>query len=106
MEVSESIKQKVVKDSFETYRDWECNTKDAYSVYSKALYDMDRVADAAFVEDLVKDVDVDEELKQLDRIYIMLIGTNYDMAYISVRQDSLHEEYKKKLKEGTHIDIC
>lgn len=54
------------------------------------------VADAEFVSCLI--CDVSHELECLEKIYIKLKATDFNMMYIFEIQHDIHEKYKKKMK--------
>ena len=64
---------------------------------------MVRMAEADKINELI--LDVDEEIKRLTRKMLEYRSVDYDMAYILLQQDEMHEEYRKKTKE-IGIDIC
>lgn len=90
--VGRGTKQKAVEDGFNAYRDWEAETKKLYESYSQKLRELGEVADAVFLESMVKDVS--EELKRLERIITDLISAGYDMVYVVESQKKLHDKYK------------
>ena len=50
-------------------------------------------------------MDVDKELKCVERLHIKLESIEYDMSAIYLMQDELHEKYRKKAK-SVGVDIC
>lgn len=97
MAVGKSTKQKAVEDGFNMYREWESGTKATYERYAARLRELGNEADAIFVDGLVEDVD--HELKCLDRVILDLISAGYDMVYIVESQKTIHDKYKRKIKE-------
>jgi len=93
-DVTSSIKQKAVKDSFERYREWEAETKKVFSKYAEELRSLGELDIAEHVECLVKKVS--KELYKLDRKIIELETVGYDMIYITQIQCDVHKRYKKK----------
>ena len=96
LSVGKSTKQKEVEDGFIEYHNWESETKSVYEKYAQKLRETGAVADAIFVEKLVKDVSA--ELKTVERMISDLISVGYDMVYITEIQPEIQEKYKKKLK--------
>lgn len=90
--VGRGTKQKAVEDGFNAYRVWEAETKKFYESYSQKLRELGEVADAVFLESMVKDVS--DELKRLERIITDLISAGYDMVYVVESQKKLHDKYK------------
>lgn len=102
-DVTGQVRTQAVKAAFDSYRDWECETKDLYEECAKALFDMGNIADFNKLNTLVCDVDM--ELKTIDRLYIKLCSVGFNDMYIASIQDELHEHYREKTKE-IGIDIC
>lgn len=102
-DVTPQVRRQAIEKSFNEYRNWEEETKDLYSQYSKALMNLGNVADALKVNDLIRDVDM--ELKYLDRMILKLKSISFDPVGIMSMQDELHEYYGEKTK-SIGIDIC
>ena len=102
-DVTPQIRKQAIEKSFMDYQDWESETKALYSEYSKALMNLDCVADALKINELIKDVD--QELKCLDRMILKLKSISFDAVGIMSMQDELHEYYREKTK-SIGISIC
>lgn len=95
--VGKSTKQKGIEDGFNQYHEWEAETKSLYEHYYMKLREMGAVVDTIMVEKLVEDVD--DELKELERIIVDLISSGYDMVYITESQRRIHDKYKAKMRK-------
>lgn len=94
-EASDSVKLKAVRDGMDTYKKWESDTLKCYESYAKALFEMGKMADYQYVMYLIEDVCC--ELKEIDKIILSLIGTDYDMVYIEESQHKIAKKYKEKM---------
>lgn len=74
-----------------------------YQEAAKELLDAAYTADFEKMQSLV--MDVDSEVKKLDRLYIKLDSTGFDKVYIASIQHKLHKCYKSKTKK-LGIKIC
>lgn len=103
MNVDISTKRRAVRDSFVRWKEWETVTKKLYEQSYKELCDINEIAAACKIKDLICDVDM--ELKCADRLSIMLYSIDYDMSSIYLCQDDMHEEYAEKSR-NIGVDIC
>lgn len=101
--VDSGTKRNAVQSAMEKWTDWERGVKKKYEDYYSELCSMKEIAAACKVKSLI--VDVDEELKNADKLYLKLMSCNFDMTVIVDMQDSLHEEYKTK-EDSIKVDIC
>lgn len=95
-DVDVNTKRNAVEGGFKKWISWETDTKIKLQDCVKRLYNEGYVADAVFVNKMLKDVS--HELKYAERKFVDLISTNYDMSYIVESQKDLHDHYKDKLK--------
>lgn len=102
-DVTPQVRKQAVEKAFKEYQEWETETKELYSCYSKALMEKGLVADSNKICELV--LDVDKELKCLNRLLIKLKAMSFDAIGIMDMQEELHEHYKEKTK-SIGIDIC
>lgn len=102
-DVTPPVRKQAVEKAFNEYQDWEMETKEMYSWYSKALADKGLIADSLKVEELVKDVDM--ELKTLNRLLLKLKAIAFDAVGVMDMQEELHEHYREKTK-FIGVDIC
>lgn len=102
-QVDGATRKQAVKDAFQKWYEWETETKEHYEMLFKRLTDNGKIAEADKINELI--LDVDEEIKRLTRKMLEYRSVDYDMAYILLQQDEMHEEYRKKTKE-IGIDIC
>lgn len=103
IQVDASTRKQAVRDALEKWLDWEKETKELYERAFKKLTDNNKIAEADKVNDLI--LDVEDEIKRVTRKMLEYKAVDYDMQYILLQQDEMHEEYRKKTKE-IGIDIC
>lgn len=92
MDVTSSIRKQAVKTAFEQYYEWESETKELYSTAAVYLMDWHKVSDFNKINGLL--MDVDKELKNLERLIIRMSSVDYDPVYVDSLQDEYHEKYK------------
>lgn len=102
-DVTPQVRKQAVEKAFNEYQDWEMETKEMYSWYSKALADKGLIADSLKVGELVKDVD--RELKTLNRLLLKLKAISFDAVGVMDMQEELHEHYRGKTR-SLGVDIC
>lgn len=102
-EVDATAKRNAIQSCIEKWTEWECATKTLYEKMYCELCDINEIAAAMKIKELI--CDVDYELKCADRLHIELKSVGYDMSYVFLMQDSLHEEYREKTKK-IGVDIC
>ena len=96
-DVGEAVRKTYVKEIFKKWRAWEQETKAFYQNKFKDLMTMGAVSCANKVNELIKDIDC--ELKKLEREYLSLASTGFDMLLIAEKQDEIHEKYAAMEKE-------
>lgn len=96
-DVTPQVRQQSLKKSFLRYKDWESQTKILYNSTSKMLFDNGHISDYQYISGILKDVD--DELKYLERLMLKLESCEYDIDYVLVIQDELHEMYKEKTNQ-------
>lgn len=96
-ELGESDRKSYIKDCYKRWRTWEQDTKTLYQNKFKDLVSLNEIACADKINELICDVDC--ELKYMERDYIALSATGFDMLYIMNVQDEIHEKYENKEKE-------
>lgn len=96
-------KKNAVKAGTEKWSEWAHDTKRLYETCYRDLCDIDEIAAACKVKELIMDADM--SAKCADRLSVRLKGMDYDMPTISIMQDEIHSEYKEKTKE-IGISIC
>ena len=103
-DVTESDRKGKVKEVFTYWRDWEKLTKDLYQLKFKELTDINAIASANKVNELIKKVDY--ELKEAERCWLKWNASNWDMSLMIEKQDSIHECYEKKLSDEMRVKFC
>lgn len=78
-------KQNAIKTGLEYWVNWELDTYDFYQQIHKNLIELNLVADAEKVKDLI--LDVQEEITTATQYHLNKIATNYDMTDIIEEQD-------------------
>lgn len=105
LDVTNDNRKKFWREMVVAWVKWEEDTKKAYEAAYKELCDIDEIAAAGKVRGMVEGVDM--ELKKAERMKIKFDMFNWDCAiYVSTCDDELHEEYRIKLKEDLHVNIC
>lgn len=102
-QVTPDTKRRSVRDAMAKWISWERESKACYEHCYRDLCDLGEIAAAQKVKDLA--CAVDQELKYADRLCIDMESTGYDLTYIIMMQDSLHDYYDSKTKE-IGISIC
>ena len=95
-DVDGNTKRNAVKTGLEKWVAWERETKKLYEQMYKELMNLDEVAAAMFVKELICDVDC--ELKKAERYHLNKIATGYDMVDIIEEQKGKHDKYKCKIE--------
>lgn len=103
MDVTSSVRRQAVKTAFEQYYEWEAETKELYSTAAVHLMNWHKVADFNKVNGLL--MDVDKELKYLERLIIRMSSVDYDPVYVDTLQDEYHEKYKGTM-DKVGVSIC
>jgi hypothetical protein len=101
--IEQSAKRSAVAENFEEWVRWEKKGKRLMEESYQQLCNLNEVAAACKVRELVHDADM--ELKCAQRMHIRLKTIDYDMVAIDMMQDELHEQYRKK-EESLGVDIC
>ena len=96
-EVTADMKKQHIMPSFQSYRDWENETKELLSYCANELMYMGRVSDFDKVTEMVHDVE--EELETIDETILKIGSVDFDIKFVLDMQDDLCEEYEKKLEE-------
>lgn len=95
-------KKDIVRYIIETWVEWEKSTKELYSNLYINLTENHDVASILFVDQLIKDVDL--ELKRATDMLVWLKNIDYDMCTIMLMQDDFCRTYDvmicNKLKEN------
>lgn len=102
-DVDINTKRNAVKVGLDKWVAWEKETKTLYEEMYKELVDINEIALAFKVKELV--CDVDHELKTAERELLDIKATDYDMSYIVSEQSYMHDKYKKKMKK-IGVSLC
>lgn len=103
MDVDPNTKRNAVKAGLEKWVDWERTTKDLYEKMYIELMNINEVASACKVKELVKDVD--QELKVAERKLLDMKAVDFNLSDILNEQKPEHKKYKIKMKK-LGVDIC
>lgn len=95
-DVSSTEKQKGVISGFDKWIEWESNTKHLYCEIYSSLLEKKENAGALFIGKYLQDVD--EELRQAQKLQRELSGMNYDMPTIISVQNDYVRKYRKKIR--------
>ena len=96
-QVDANTKKNAVESGIKKWISWETDTKIKLQDSIKRMIDSGNMADALFVNKILKDVT--HELKCAERKLVDLISTNYDMSYIVEEQTEIHDHYKEKMNK-------
>ena len=86
-DVDANIKRNAIREAFQSWVDWEKETKKLYESKRTELCEMKEVAAALFIDHFIKDVDY--ELKDAETEMLNLMAINFDMPYIMGEQEEL-----------------
>lgn len=103
MDVTSSIRKQAVKTAFEQYYEWESETKELYSTAAVYLMNWHKAADFNKINGLL--MDVDKELKHIERLIIRMSSVDYDPVYVDSLQDEYHKKYKGMM-DKVGVAIC
>ena len=103
-DVSTTTKQTGVKNGLTMWVDWERETKKLYERMYKELMDLNEVASAFKIKELI--CDVDKELKKAERYQLNKEATDYDIKSIIGEQRAKHNKYKRKMEKDIKVVIC
>ena len=103
-DVDNGTKRSAVKTALDKWVDWEKDTKELYEQMYKELMELDEVAGACKVKELI--CEVDEELKKAERYQLNKMMTEYNLSDIVHEQARKHKKYKKKLAKEIGVHIC
>ena len=99
-QVDDSVRKKYVKQFFYDWKDWEISSREKYSNWYKQLVNEGHIDAACKIMCLLKDNE--KEIKCLERHIIEYEAVGWDMSYLMIKQDEIHECYEEKTK---HIGI-
>lgn len=102
-QVTSDVKRRSVREAMLKWLGWERESKACYERWYRELCDLGEIAAAQKIGNLV--CAVDQELKYADRLCIDMDSTGYDLTYIAIMQEALHDHYDEKTRE-IGVDIC
>ena len=102
-DVDTSTKKNAVKTGLASWVDWETKTKKFYEKMWKELIDIDEVASACKIKELIHDVD--KELKKATRYLLNKEAIGYDIGAIIAEQGKMHNKYKKKIERKYSVHL-
>lgn len=102
-DVDSATKKSAIKNGLTIWNDWEKETKKLYEQMYKELMNINEVASALKIKELICDVDC--ELKKVERYSINLKAIDYNLEIIVPDQKKTHEKYRKK-EEKIGMYIC
>ena len=95
-EVDNNTKRNAIKTAFSQWVEWENGTLKMYEKAYCELMDIDDIATALFVKNLIQNVQ--KELKYARRKQLDIKSIDYDMSIIVSKQTEIHDCYKEKLE--------
>jgi hypothetical protein len=102
-DVDSSTKKNAVKNGLQLWESWEAETKELYEQMYKELMELDEVASAMKIKELICDVDC--ELKKVQRYSLEKKAIDYSLSDIIAEQKHMHHKYKKK-EEKLGVHLC
>lgn len=87
----------LVRACLEGWVSWERQSKSLYEKHYKELSDSGDIAASCMIENLV--CDVDQELKDAERILLNMGSVGYDTKVVFLHQERLRREYDRKLRD-------
>lgn len=102
-DVDTNTKKNAVKNGYALWESWEKETKQLYEDMYKELMNIDEIAAALKIKELI--CDVDKELKDVERCVLELKAVDYNMSHIISMQEHYHEKYRKCTKK-LGVEIC
>lgn len=89
-DVDANIKRNAIREAFQSWVNWEKETKELYESKRTELCEMKEVSAALFIDCFIRDVD--NELKDAETELLNLMAINFDMPYIMGEQEELKEK--------------
>ena len=86
-----------IKNGMMKWVEWERDTKYLYERMYKELIEINEVASAMKIKELISDVDF--ELKEATKIYLNKEAIGYDLVSIVEEQDAWNKKYKNKMRK-------
>ena len=102
-DVDANTKKNAVRTGLSTWVNWEKETKQLYERMYKELLDIDEVASAMKIKELICNVDC--ELKKAERYYLNKEAIGYDIGHIIEEQRYKHDKYNRKMRK-LGVKIC
>ena len=102
-DVNSATKKNAVRTGLTTWVQWERDTKSLYEHMYKELIDIDEVASAMKIQELICDVDC--ELKKAERYWLNKEAVGYDIGHIIDEQRRIHDKYGRKTK-NLGVKLC
>lgn len=103
-DVDATTKRNAVKNGLQLWISWEKETKKLYEEMYKQAMNINEVAGALKIAELICDVDC--ELKKAERYQLNKMAIDYDMTEIIAQQDHKHKKYKEKMEQQLGVKIC
>lgn len=103
-EIKAEQKQRIIKELFELWREWEKETIEELEIYTTKLAQINKNKDAKVTRKLLEDTV--KELKYLERQIIELEDVNYELHHIYCLQNEIHEKFKEKTENEIKINFC
>lgn len=96
-EVDNGTKRNAIRDMMKQWIDWEKSTKDLLQRMYKEMCDLNDIAGATKIEEVL--CDVCEELKNAEKKWLKLETIGYDIGLIMDEQEALYNKYCNKIKK-------
>ena len=96
-DIDDNVVPRFVRMGLTAWEEWEEETKALCEELANMAMSYNMVTDYEYLKSMA--VDVEKELKKVERIMESMNGTGYDVNAIHSMQDKLHEKYKTKYNE-------
>ena len=90
-------KQEGIKKGMLAWQNWEYETKKLYEQSYSNLLSIAEVASAEQIKELI--IDVDNELVEVEQMYLSILAIDIDLTVIIPEQKELFKTYSKKIKK-------
>ena len=101
--IDNNTKRNAIRSGLSAWVNWEKETKVLYEKMYKELMELNEVASAFKIKELICNVDC--ELKKAERYLLTKETTDYNIQSIMEEQKAKHDKYDKKMKQ-IGIKLC
>lgn len=95
-DITTELKQESIQKGMLAWRNWEYETKKLYEQAYNDLISISEIAGAELIKELI--IDVDNELSEVEKMYLLILNIHADLTVIIPEQEKLYKYYLKKIK--------